>query len=127
MVETWLLTKDTFVKAGKLAIEETVFRWQIVEGSNKETLTDKTSESDQSFDRSRLVLLPIHKSFHSHSSLALLSHLELFVFYSYNVQLLSSLSIFILSPFKQLESLDVCIFVLCTPIHLFFGPLTFNN
>jgi hypothetical protein len=40
MVETWLLTKDTFVEAGKLAIEETVFRWQVVEGSNKETLTE---------------------------------------------------------------------------------------
>jgi hypothetical protein len=120
----WLLTKDTFVEAGKLAIEETVFRWQV--GRNKETLTGRDKTSDQSFDRS-LVLLPIHESFHSHSSLALLSHLELFVFHSYNVQLLSSLFIFILSPFKQLESLDVCIFALCTPIHLFFGPLTFNS
>jgi len=126
MVETWLLTKDTFVEAGKLAIEKAVFRWQVVEGSNKKTLTGRDKTSDQSFNRS-FVLLLIHESFHSHSSLALLSQLKRFVFHSYNVQLLSSLSIFILSPFKQLESLDVCIFALCTPIHLFFGPLTFNN
>jgi hypothetical protein len=31
----WLLTKDTFVEAGKLAIEETVFRWQVGEGTRR--------------------------------------------------------------------------------------------
>ena len=131
MVETWLLTKDMFVEAGKFAIEETVLRWQVVEcdakaGAREATRRCRDKTSDQSFDHDRLSK-PIYENFHSPSSLTLPNHLELFVFHSDNVQLLSSLSIFILSPFKQLVSLDVCIFVLCTPIHLFLGPLTFNS
>lgn len=133
MVETWLLTKDMFVEAGKFAIEETVFHWQVVECDAKAGAWEATRRR---WGETRLPIKvsidqclskPIHESFHSHSSLALLNHLELFVFHSDNVQLLSSLSIFVLSPFKQLVSLDVYIFALCTPIHLFLGPLTFNN
>jgi hypothetical protein len=61
MVETWLLTKDMFVEAGKFAIEETVFRSQVVECDAKAGAWEATGRrwrdktSDQSFDQSVLV------------------------------------------------------------------------